>query len=227
MSGVTDCYQPAERQLGITRGCLEVFAEFRNPVGIITKSHTVTRDADILAGLASHKAAVVYISITTLDAALAKKMEPRASTPARRLAAIRTLADAGVPVGVLVAPIVPGLTDHEGPSILAAAAEAGANFAGWVMLRLPYGVSDLFSAWLDVHFPLKKEKVLASVRAMRDGKLNNSQFGSRMTGEGEYAEQISDLLRVRTAQLGLKTSGPDLSTAAFRRPRGEQLSLAL
>jgi DNA repair photolyase len=225
LSGVTDCYQPAERQLRITRSCLEVLAEFRNPVAIITKSHGVTRDADLLAPLARDQAAAVYISITTLDPSLAKKMEPRASPPMRRLAAIRALADAGVPVGVLVAPILPGLTDHEGPSILEAAAAAGARFAGWVMLRLPYGVSDLFSAWLDVHFPLKKDKVLAHVRGVRGGKLNNAEFGSRMVGEGKYAEQISDLLRVRAAQLGLSTRGPELSVAAFRRAGGQQLSL--
>jgi DNA repair photolyase len=199
-----------------------VFAEFRNPVGIVTKSHGVTRDADLLGDLARYRAAAVYISITTLDPSLAKKMEPRASPPVRRLAAIRALADAGVPVGVLVAPVVPGLTDHEGPAILSAAAEAGAAFAGWVMLRLPYGVSDLFSAWLEVHFPLRRDKVLASVRAVRGGKLNNSEFGSRMEGEGEYAGQIADLLRVRAAQLGLSTHGSDLSTAAFRRPGGQQ-----
>jgi DNA repair photolyase len=225
MSGVTDCYQPAERQLRITRGCLEVLAEFRNPVGMVTKSHGVTRDADLLAELARHHAAAVYISITTLDATLAKKMEPRASPPTRRLAAIRTLADAGVPVGVLVAPILPGLTDHEGPSILSAAAEAGANFAGWTMLRLPYGVSELFSAWLDLHFPLKKEKILARIRSVRGGKLNEAEFGSRMTGEGEYAAQIANLLRIQAAQLGLSMQGPNLSTAAFRRPGGQQLSL--
>ena len=225
MSGVTDCYQPAERKLRLTRGCLEVFAEFRNPVGVITKSHGVTRDADLLADLARDRAAAVHISITTLDAALARKMEPRASPPARRLAAIRTLAEAGVPVGVLVAPILPGLTDHEGPAILSAAADAGAAFAGWVMLRLPYGVSDLFSEWLESHFPLKKEKVLAGVRAIRGGKLNSSEFGSRMVGEGEYADQISNLLRVRAAQLGLSTDGPNLSTAAFRRAGAQQLSL--
>jgi DNA repair photolyase len=225
MSGVTDCYQPAERQLRITRGCLEVFAEFRNPVGIITKNHGVTRDADLLADLARDRAAIVYISITTLDPELAKKMEPRASPPARRLAAIRTLAAAGVPVGVLVAPVIPGLTDHEGPAILAGAEAAGAGYAGWTMLRLPYGVSDLFSAWLDVHFPEKKDKVLASVRAVRGGKLNSSEFGSRMEGEGEYAEQITGLLRVRAAQLGLSIHGAKLSTAAFRRAGGEQLSL--
>jgi DNA repair photolyase len=225
MSGVTDCYQPAERQLRITRGCLEVFAEFRNPVGIITKNHGVTRDTDLLADLARHRAAVVYLSITTLDLGLAKKMEPRASPPTRRLAAIRALAQAGVPVGVLVAPVIPRLTDHEGPAILAAAAAAGASYAGWTMLRLPYGVSDLFSAWLDLHFPLKKEKVLASVRAIRGGKLNDSQFGSRLEGAGEFAAQITQLLRVRATQLGLSSQGPNLSTAAFRRTGGEQLSL--
>src|SRR5262245_37779730 len=144
MSGVTDCYQPVERRLRLTRGCLEVFAEFRNPVSIVTKNHLVTRDADLLAELARHRAAAVFVSVTTLDGDLARAMEPRASAPARRLAAVSALAAAGIPVGVLVAPVIPGLTEHEIPAILAASAKAGARHAGRVMLRLPFGVKELF-----------------------------------------------------------------------------------
>ena len=162
---------------------------------IITKNHLVTRDKDLLGDLARHQAAGVYISITTLDATLAKRLEPRASPPVRRLAAVRELAEAGVPVGVLVAPIIPGLTDHEGPAILAAVAEAGASYVGWTMLRLPYGVGSLFEEWLEQHYPLKKEKVLSHIREMRGGKLNDKEFGSRMRGEGRYAEGVWTLLR--------------------------------
>ena len=225
LSGVTDCYQPAERKFGLTRRCLEVFAEYRNPVMIITKNHLVTRDKDVLASLAQDQAAGVYLSVTTLDAALAKRLEPRASPPTRRLAAVRELAQAGVPVGVLVAPIVPGLTDHEGPAILAAAAEAGASYVGWTMLRLPYGVSNLFEEWLENHYPLKKEKVLALIRDMRGGKLNDKEFGSRMRGEGRYVEGVWTLLRMSARRLGISTRGPELSTASFRRAGGAQLDL--
>ena len=225
LSGVTDCYQPAERHRRLTRGCLEVFAEYRNPVMIITKNHLVTRDRDVLADLAQHRAAAVYVSVTTLDPALARQLEPRASPPSRRLAAIRELTQAGVPAGVLVAPIIPGLTDHEGPAILAAAAEAGAAFVGWTMLRLPYGVGSLFTEWLERHYPLKKEKVLGHIRDMRGGKLNGTEFGSRMRGEGRYAEGVRALLRMSARRRGLPTRGHELSTQAFRRPDGSQLSL--
>ncbi len=225
LSGVTDCYQPAERKLRLTRSCLEVFAEYRNPVMVITKNHLVTRDKDLLADLARHHAAAVYLSVTTLDPVLAKRLEPRASPPSRRLAAVRELAEAGVPVGVLVAPIIPGLTDHEGPAILAAAAEAGASFVGWTMLRLPYGVGSLFEEWLDRCYPLKKEKVLSHVREMRGGKLNDKEFGSRMRGEGPYAETLWALMRMHAKRLNLYKRGPELSTAAFRRAGDSQLDL--
>ena len=217
LSGVTDCYQPAERKFQLTRRCLEVFAEYRNPVMVITKNHLVIRDKDLLGDLARHQAAGVYVSITTLDATLAKRLEPRASPPVRRLSAVRELAEAGVPVGVLVAPIIPGLTDHEGPAILAAAAEAGASYVGWTMLRLPYGVSNLFEEWLECHYPLKKEKVLAHIREMRGGKLNDKEFGSRMRGQGRYAEGVWTLMHMSARRAGLSTHGPGLSTAAFRR----------
>jgi DNA repair photolyase len=225
LSGVTDCYQPVERRLGLTRACLEVLADCRNPVIIITKNHTVTRDADLLAELARHEAAAVYLSITTLDGDLARRLEPRASPPTRRLAAIRELAAAGVPAGALFAPVIPGLNDHEGPAILAVAAEAGASFAGWTMLRLPHGVSSLFEEWLTVHEPLKKEKVLSQIREMRGGRLNDPEFGSRMRGQGALAEQTRALLRLAALKCGLTKRGPELSTASFRRPSGDQLRL--
>jgi len=223
-SGVTDPYQPVERRLKLTRGCLEVMAEFRNPVAVITKSHTVTRDIDLLGQLASHGAAMVMLSITTLDNDVAGVMEPRASRPERRLDAVRALAAAGVPVGVMVAPIVPGLTDHEVPAILKAAAEAGAITAGRTVVRLPYGVKDLFSDWLTAHFPDRKDKVLNRVRAMRDGKLNDPNFGSRMSGEGPFAESIHQMFELHRRKLGLNRH-VELSTESFRRPPGPQRSL--
>ena len=223
-SGVTDPYQPVERRLKLTRACLEVMAEFRNPVAIITKSHTVTRDIDLIGELASHGAALVMLSITTLDDDLAGVMEPRASRPQRRLDAVRALTDAGIPVGVMVAPIIPGLTDHEVPAILKAAAEAGAVTAGRTVVRLPYGVKDLFTDWLTAHFPDRKDKVLNRVRAMRDGKLNDPNFGSRMSGEGPFAESIHQMFELHRRKLGL-TKEVELSTEAFRRPSGPQLGL--
>jgi DNA repair photolyase len=223
-SGVTDPYQPVERRLKITRACLEVMSEFRNPVGIVTKSHTVTRDIDVLRELASHHAAQVMLSITTLDNDLSGVMEPRASRPHRRLAAVRALADAGIPVGVMVAPILPGLTDHEVPAILKAAREAGATSAGRIIVRLPHGVKDLFSDWLTAHFPDRKDKVLNRIREMRDGKLNDPNFGSRMSGEGPFAESIHQMFDLHTRRLGF-TRKLELSAAAFRHPPGPQLGL--
>ncbi|MSU47544.1 MAG: PA0069 family radical SAM protein [Opitutus sp.] len=224
LSGATDCYQPAERKFRITRGCLEVCAEFRNPIAIITKNALVTRDRDLLAGLAQHRAAVVYVSVTSLDSDLAGKLEPRASRPAHRLRAIRELAAAGIPVGVMVAPIIPGLTDHEMPAILAAAAEAGATRAGYTVMRLPYAVKDVFLQWLDDHAPTKKERVLSRVREIRGGNLNVSEWGARMHGEGIFAEQIRALFTVAARRAGLNHGRDTLSTASFRRP-GEQLNL--
>lgn len=224
LSGVTDPYQPIERKLRITRACLEVLAEFRNPVAVITKNHLVTRDIDVLASMAEHQAAQVFLSITTLDDDLARVMEPRASRPGLRLEAVRKLREAGIPVGVMVAPIIPALTDHEVPAILEAAAEAGAMTAGRNVVRLPHGVKDLFTEWLGVHAPHRKEKVLNRLRDMRDGKLNDSTFGSRMVGEGPFAESIHQMFDLHRRRLGL-TQKLSLSTAAFRRPRGSQLDL--
>lgn len=225
MSGVTDCYQPAERRFRLTRGCLEVMTEFRQPVGIITKNFLVTRDLDLLAELARHHCAAVYVSVTSLDAELAGRLEPRAARPEHRLRAIRMLADAGVPVGVMVAPVIPGLTDHEMPAILDAVAAAGAKRANYVVLRLPYAVKDVFLAWLDAHAPSKKDRVIARLRELRGGKLYDATFGERMRGEGIFAEQIKQLFAVSARRAGLNREEIALSTDHFRRPGGVQLEL--
>lgn len=225
MSGATDPYQPTERKLQITRGCLEVFARFRNPVGIITKNHLVTRDADLLGDLAKDNAGMVNMSVTSLDHKLANRMEPRAATPIMRLRAIETLSKAGVPVNVMIGPVLPGLTDHEIPSILEAAANAGARSAGFTMLRLPYGVKDIFQTWLREHYPDKAEKVLNRVRAVRGGKLNDSTFGNRMRGEGFFAEQVAAIFYTARKKHDL-THSIVLSADAFRVPgRAQQLEL--
>jgi DNA repair photolyase len=226
MSGVTDPYQPVERRLGITRGCLEVLAEFRNPVAIITKSDLVTRDIDLLAELAAHGAAAVNLSITTLSKDLKRVMEPRAALPERRLEAIRRLSEAGIPTGVNVAPVIPGLTDHEMPEILERAAEAGAVRAAWIMLRLPHAVKELFADWLARHFPDRREKVLNRLRDLRGGVLYDPRYGARMRGEGPFAEQVRQVFEVACRRHGLNATDIELSTAAFRRPpRGGQLGL--
>ena len=225
MSGVTDCYQPVERKLQLTRRVLEVLLDFHNPVGIVTKNHLVTRDVDLLAELAKLNAAVVYISITTLDPELTPKLEPRASLPKMRLAAIKTLHEAGVPVGVMLAPMIPGLNDHEMPNILAAAAAAGAQSAGLVPLRLPFAVKDIFSDWLTRHFPDRKENVLNRIRSLRGGKLNQADFGARMRGQGIWAEQLQQMFHVATRRAGLNQRDYQLSTEHFRRPGETQLRL--
>jgi DNA repair photolyase len=226
MSGVTDPYQPVERKLGITRGCLEVLAAFRNPVVVVTKNHLVTRDLDLLSELARYDAAAVAVSLTTLDDDLRRVMEPRTSRPVRRLAAIRKLSEAGVPVGVMAAPVIPGLNDHELPNLLSAAADAGATFAGYVPLRLPGAVAPLFEDWLERHFPDRKEKVLNRVRSMRGGRLNDPEFGSRMKGEGVYAEHVSRLFGLSCRRAGIERGRfPKLSTASFRKGGGVQPGL--
>lgn len=225
MSGVTDCYQPIEKKLQLTRGCIAVLNEFRNPVTIITKNALVARDADLLGELAACGAASVNLSITTLDPALAGIMEPRASRPANRLAAMRKLTQAGVPVGVMVAPVIPGINDHEIPAILEACAEAGAVSAGYVLLRLPWSVREMFVAWLEEHFPSRREKVLSRVREMRDGKLYQTEWGARQKGTGAWAEQIGTLFRVSAKRAGLDRPRRELSVEHFRRPEGPQRSL--
>jgi DNA repair photolyase len=223
LSGVTDPYQPAERRLRVTRSVLEVIAEFRNPVSVITKNYLVTRDADLLGDLAAHEAAVVNLSITSLDEKLQRIMEPRTSIPARRLAAVEKLAAAGIPVRVMVAPVIPALNDHEIPAILRAAANAGARDASWVMLRLPHAVKDLFSDWLERHFPERREKVLGRIREMRDGQLNATGFGTRMRGTGPFAEQIGALFAAAKRKAGLPGDIPPLSVRSFRHrdPHGQ------
>lgn len=225
LSGVTDPYQPIEKKLGVTRRCLEVLAEFRNPVGIVTKNRLVTRDIDLLGELAGHNAACVHISLTTLKSDLRRMMEPRTASPTARLETIRTLADAKIPVGVLVAPIIPGLNDEEIPALLKAAAEAGARFAGYVILRLPLAVRPLFEEWLERCVPLRRDKVINRLKAIREGKLNSAEFGERMRGQGLFAEQIRRLFEVSARKAGLNGCRLELSTAAFRRPGGMQMDL--
>ena len=225
LSGVTDPYQPVERRLKITRRCLEVLAKFRNPVGIITKNQLVTRDIDVLRELAEHNAVGVNISVTSLDRKLQQILEPRTSPPQARLDAVAQLREAGIPVGVMVAPIIPGITDEEVPAIVAACAKAGAQFAGYVVLRLPWAVAPLFEHWLDEHFPDRKEKVLGRIRHMRGGgdKIYYSRWSIRQTGEGIFAEQIGAMFEVARRRAGM-IERPHLSAASFRRPN-EQLKL--
>jgi DNA repair photolyase len=225
ISGVTDPYQPVERRLRITRGCLSVLAKYRNPCAIITKSGLVTRDIDLLRELADHDAAVVNVSITSLDDEIRRVMEPRASPAHERLRAVEALANAGILVGVMVAPIVPGLTDSEIPALVAAAARAGARTVHSVMLRLPHGVADLFEAWLARNFPDRAAKVMSRVRALRGGHRYDSRFFTRQRGEGVFADQIADLFELACRRAGVNVDSPKLSTAAFRRPGGEQLAL--
>jgi DNA repair photolyase len=225
ISGVTDAYQPIERRLQLTRRCLEVLVEYRNPVVIITKNDLVVRDIDLLKELAKIDGILVFVSVTSLDSELAREIEPRASQPVKRLAAITALAEARVPVGSLIAPVIPGLTDHELPGIISAVAQAGAVAAGYVPLRLPYGVAPLFEEWLTLHRPLQKEKILGRIREIRGGKLNDPNFGTRMQGTGAYAEHISEMFEVCCRKARLNTRRPKLSVKSFRRPGPAQLGL--
>jgi DNA repair photolyase len=221
-SGVTDAYQPIERRLRLTRRCLEVLVEFRNPVSIITKNHLVTRDLDLLRELAQFNAAAVFVSMTTLDVELARLLEPRATQPLGRLAAIAELAGAGIPVGVMTAPVIPGLNDHEIVDILREAGQAGARFAGHTVLRLPGAVGGLFENWLTQHYPARKEKVLGRLRELHGGHVNDPRFHTRMRGEGILAGQIHTLFDLGCRKAGLNLTSLELSTAAFRRPGGTQ-----
>ncbi len=225
MSGATDPYQPIDRKLELTRGCLEVLAGFRNPVGVITKNALVVRDIDYLSELSRYQAASVLVSITTLDAELARTMEPRTSHPRDRFRAIEKLSEAGIPCGVSIAPVIPSLNDHEIPAILESAAAAGAIFANWLMIRLPGAVEGLFSTWLDESYPDRSAKVLNRIRDIRGGKLHEPRFGKRMRGQGVFADQIRALFTSSCKRYGLATRGPDLSVSAFRRPSGSQLDL--
>lgn len=223
VSGVTDCYQPVERRLQLTRQCLEVLAEFRNPIGIVTKNELVTRDIDLLQELHRFQCVGVSVSLTTLREEIQQTMEPRTSIPKARLRAIETLAKAGIPVGMLVAPIIPGLTDYEIPAILQAGRNAGAAWAGYTLVRLPHGVGPLFEKWLEAHFPDAKEKVIGRIREVRGGKLNDPRFGSRMEGEGPYAKELSDLFQLVRRKAGYPEYVAPLSTANFKRGSGPQM----
>ncbi len=227
ISGVTDCYQPAERKFRLTRGCLQVMLEARQPVGIVTKNALVARDLDLLAPLAAEQLVHVYLSITTLDASLARTMEPRTATPQAKLRVVKELSSAGVPVGVMVAPIIPGLNDQEIPAVLAAAREAGARAAGFVLLRLPFAVRPIFEDWLKRSYPDKSDRVLALIRSTRDGRLNDPNWGTRMRGQGAYAEQIAQTFEVFAKKHGLDRPLPALDHTQFRPPKPQSGQLRL
>ena len=216
-SGNTDPYQPVERHLQLTRRCLEVFLKYKNPVAIITKNHLVTRDLDVLAPLASQELTRVFISITTLNLELARVMEPRTSEPQRRLDAIRKLTEAGVPVGVMVAPLIPGLTDEEAPAILEAAAAHGAIHAAYIMLRLPGAVEPLFLDWLKRNYPERATRIIHRLTDLREGQLSDSRFGSRMRGQGVWADTIEQVFKISCKRFGLSQSRSKLRTDLFVR----------
>lgn len=218
-SGVTDCYQLAERRFGLTRACLEVALEARQPVAIITKNALVARDLALLAEMASRQIVSVALSITTLDAELAHTMEPRTSPPAARLKAVEKLTAAGIPTSVLLAPIVPGLNDSEIPALLAACAAAGATHAGYTLLRLPLSVKPIFLDWLARTQPEKRARIESRIRTTRGGELNNSQWGERMRGNGAIAEQIQQTFRVFAQKHGLDRKPAPLDTSQFRPPQ--------
>jgi DNA repair photolyase len=225
----TDPYQPIERDLKITRSILQVLADFKHPVGIVTKSAAITRDIDILGPMAAEGLAKVALSITTLDRKLARSMEPRAATPSRRLETIRALADAGIPVAVMTAPVIPALNDNELEAILAAARDAGATQAGYTLLRLPLEIKDLFREWLEAHEPDRGRHVMSLIRSMRGGKDYDATWGKRMTGSGPYARMIAQRFGIATRRLGLNENNAPLDTTKFRPPprAGDQLSFDL
>lgn len=225
MSGVTDPYQPIEKKLRITRGCIEVMAECNHPLVIITKNFLVTRDIDLLSRLAKKSAVKVVMSITSLDKTITDTMEPRTSRPEKRFQAVRELSGAGIPVHVNIAPVIPGLTDDEIVPIMEAAADAGAGSVSCNIVRLPYGVKDLFVKWLEDHHPNRRGKVINKIKSLRDGKLNRSEFGERFKGIGPYADQIQQLIEIHTKRLGLKNSRIPLNKAHFKRPATDQLNL--
>ncbi len=222
----TDPYQPIEKRFGLMRGILEVCAETRHPVGITTKSSRVENDLDLLRDLAGDGLVSVSISVTTLDKTLARHLEPRASAPARRLETIERLAAAGVPVSVSVAPVIPVLTDPEMETILAEAASRGARGAGYILLRLPLEVKDLFKEWLREHYPDRAAHIMSVIRQSRQGRENDAEFGRRRRGTGVFADLIAERFRLAARQHGLDSGVPALSTANFRKP-GAQLDLGL
>lgn len=223
----TDPYQPVERTYRLTRQVLEVLSEFNHPVGITTKSALVTRDVDILASMAERGLVKVAISVTTLDGKLARAMEPRASTPAKRLEALRVLVSAGVPVTTLIAPIVPAINDMEIEKILKAVSLCGVKEAGYIMMRLPLEVKELFKEWLETNFPDRAQKVMALVREVRGGRENDPEFGTRMTGTGVYAWTVGRRFQMTAERLGFNKARVKLRTDLFKRPPmpGDQLAL--
>ncbi|MDX1908155.1 MAG: PA0069 family radical SAM protein [Bacteroidia bacterium] len=224
-SGNTDCYQPIERQLSLTRACLEVFRSFRHPVGMITKNSLITRDIDILAEMAAQRLAHVYISITTLDEDLRRIMEPRTASAARKLETIRQLTAAGIPTGVMVAPIILGLNNHEIPAILEAAADAGALAAGYTLVRLNDEVGDIFTQWIRHHLPDRADKVLNQIRDCHGGSLEEKRFGKRMRGEGALAESVRHLFQLSRQKYLKDRQMPGYDLSLFRVPPRGQLSL--
>ena len=214
----TDPYQPAEREWKVMRSLLEVAARYKQPLGIVTKNALIERDLDILVPMARRGLVAAFLSVTTLDHDIARRMEPRASAPARRIEAIRRLSAAGVPVGVMFAPVIPFLTDDALESVLEAAARAGATQAGYILLRLPYEVKDLFRDWLNHHYPLKAAHVMSRVHAMRGGRDNDPQFRSRMRGEGEFAELLRKRFSIACNRFGLKPTQRHLDVSQFHRP---------
>lgn len=227
ISGVTDCYQPAERRFRITRALLEVLREARQPAGIVTKNALVTRDLDLIAPLASGRLMHVFLSITTLDPALARRLEPRTATPAARLDTIAQLSAAGVPVGVMVAPVIPGLNDQEIPNILSAARDAGATTASYILLRLPLTVEPVFRDWLSRNAALKQDRIESLIRSTREGQLSDSRFGTRMRGTGAYAQQIAQTFKVFKKKLGLDRPLPGYDTTKFQPPTPPSGQLSL
>jgi DNA repair photolyase len=224
----TDPYQPVEKKMRVTRSILEVLARTRHPVTVVTKSALVLRDLDLLADLAREGLASVAVSITSLDANLKRTLEPRTASPQARLRTLAALHAAGVPTGVLVAPVIPALTDHELEDILTAAAAAGVGWAGYVLLRLPYEIKDLFAEWLAQHYPQRAQHVMSLVRAMRDGRDNDPNFGTRMRGTGPFALLLRNRFRVACARLNLAAAGRDaLRTTLFRAPGPQQAQLHL
>ena len=223
----TDPYQPVERERRITRDILKVLSDCNHPVTIVTKSALIERDIDILAPMAEKRLCSAGLSLTTLEPSVARSMEPRAAAPARRLAAIRSLSEAGIQVRVMVAPVVPGITDHEVEAILEAARDAGASLATYIVLRLPGEVKDLFVDWLDTHYPARRNKVLNTIRSLRDGKLNNAEWGERMVGKGAFGKALDIRFAMASRRLGLKREGKALRTDLFVKPGRNERQMTL
>lgn len=219
LGGNTDCYQPIERDHKITRSILEVLNECHHPLGLVTKSALVERDIDILSEMAKKNLVRVYFSVTTLDKVLARRMEPRAATPLRRLEAMKNLSAAGIPVGVMAAPVIPQLNDKDLEAILEAAAAAGARSAGYVLLRLPLEIKELFGDWLQQHYPLRAEHVMSLIRQMRGGKEYDAGWGTRMRGTGEFADLIEQRFRKACARFGLNQDRKSIDVTQFRKPK--------